>query len=194
MATNPSSNYERSHEEVRRTNYPLTWPANWPRTPVSKRQQARFEVSFRVARDQLFEELRLLRATVVIVSSNIPLRKDGLPYASYREPEDPGVAVYFQLRKTAHVLAALTKRSWAIKRSQILQEEVTVVALGGSCLVSAGMQVLRKSRLLTVRKHVRVILITKAVMTEWLKLIKPGKKCRGSDRISGCPLDHQILS
>lgn len=64
-----------------------------------------FEVSFRVARDQLFEELRLLRATLVIVSSNIPLGKDGLPYASYREPEDPGVVVYFQLTKTAHVLA-----------------------------------------------------------------------------------------
>lgn len=87
------------------TRYPLTWPATWPRTPVAKRQQARFEVSLRVAFDQLFEELRRLRAEAVIISSNVPLRKDGLPYANYRAPEDPGVAVYFKLKGKPHVLA-----------------------------------------------------------------------------------------
>ncbi len=49
-------------------------------------------------------ELQLLKAYKVIISSNVPLRRDGLPYANYRQPEDPGVAVYFQLNKP-HVLA-----------------------------------------------------------------------------------------
>ena len=35
----------------------------------------------------------------VILSTNIPLRNDGLPYANSREPNDPGVAVYFQHKK-----------------------------------------------------------------------------------------------
>lgn len=31
----------------------------------------------------------------VVISSNIPLRRDGLPYANTRSPEDPGIAVYW---------------------------------------------------------------------------------------------------
>ena len=30
-----------------------------------------------------------------ILSTNIPLRRDGLPYANHRQPDDKGVAVYF---------------------------------------------------------------------------------------------------
>jgi hypothetical protein len=37
--------------------------------------------------------------TGVILSTNIPLRNDGLPYANSREPNDPGVAVYFRYQK-----------------------------------------------------------------------------------------------
>lgn len=85
--------------------YPLTWPVGWIRTPEIKRQQARFEVAFTVARDHLLEELRRLGALDAIISSNIPVRQDGLPYARYRQPDDPGVAVYFQLNKKPHVLA-----------------------------------------------------------------------------------------
>ena len=32
----------------------------------------------------------------VVISTNVPLRRDGEPYASRREPDDTGVAVYFQ--------------------------------------------------------------------------------------------------
>lgn len=34
----------------------------------------------------------------VVISSNVPLRRDGLPLASATEPQDPGVAVYFERR------------------------------------------------------------------------------------------------
>jgi len=40
-------------------------------------------------------ELKLLGATNIILSSNIPIRQDGLPFAKYSIPPDTGVAVYF---------------------------------------------------------------------------------------------------
>lgn len=35
----------------------------------------------------------------MILSTNIPVRLDGLPYANSREPEDPGSAIYFEYNK-----------------------------------------------------------------------------------------------
>lgn len=73
--------------------YPLQWPAAWPRT--ADPEYARFKVTFAVARDELLYELELLGATDIVLSTNIELRRDGLPYANRPEPADPGVAVYF---------------------------------------------------------------------------------------------------
>jgi hypothetical protein len=55
-----------------------------------------FQVGFAQARDELLRELALLKVDRVVISTNIPLRRDGLPYANQREPHDPGVAVYFR--------------------------------------------------------------------------------------------------
>jgi len=41
----------------------------------------------------------------IVISSNIPLRRDGLPYAGQAAPSDPGVAVYFVRNKKQMVLA-----------------------------------------------------------------------------------------
>lgn len=73
--------------------YPLHWPIGWPRNP--RRQLAAFSVTFGKARDDLLHELRLFNARGVIISSNIELRRDGLPYATRAEPDDPAIAVYF---------------------------------------------------------------------------------------------------
>lgn len=75
--------------------YPLTWPFGWNKTLLKNRKRARFNTSFAKARDGLLSELRLMGAREIIISTNIPLRRDGLPYASGREPEDTAVAVYF---------------------------------------------------------------------------------------------------
>ena len=75
--------------------YPLQWPATWPRIAAHQRRADSFKVTFAVAREDLLHELRLLGAGNVVLSSNIPLRNDGLPYAKFQRPEDPGVAVYF---------------------------------------------------------------------------------------------------
>lgn len=76
--------------------FPLHWPAGWPR--AENRQAAAFQSSLAVARDHLMNELRLMGARYVVLSSNMALRQDGLPYANQKQPEDPGVAVYFQWR------------------------------------------------------------------------------------------------
>lgn len=75
--------------------YPLTWPDGQKRTIPYNRMPSRFEMSFGRSRDLLIDELARLSAIDVILSTNIPLRRDGLPYADAREPNDPGVAVYF---------------------------------------------------------------------------------------------------
>lgn len=73
--------------------HPLAWPAGRPRT--KRAELARFGTSRARARDGLMNELRLLAAKQIVLSTNVPLRRDGLPYASLREPDDTGVAVYF---------------------------------------------------------------------------------------------------
>jgi DnaJ-like protein len=78
--------------------YPLSWPLAQPRTPGYRRRDARFQITFGRTRDELLRELDLLHARNVIISSGMSLRRDGLPYADAREPDDPGVAVYFDRR------------------------------------------------------------------------------------------------
>lgn len=80
-----------------REGYPLQWPEHWDKTPNHKRQRALFDTTFAKARDDLLNEIRLLGGKYAVISSNIPLKNDGYPYASYKEPEEPGVAVYFEL-------------------------------------------------------------------------------------------------
>lgn len=75
--------------------YPLTWPDGWPRRNRWQRNSSKYEVTFIRARDELMRELSAGRAKHVVISSNVPLRRDGIPLANMREPEDPGVAVYW---------------------------------------------------------------------------------------------------
>jgi hypothetical protein len=86
--------------------YPLCWPIGRQRTNQWSRETARFSTTFARARDDIVREVALLigkntrymRADDVIISTNIPLRQDGLPYANFRKPDDPGVAVYFKYK------------------------------------------------------------------------------------------------
>jgi hypothetical protein len=77
--------------------YPLHWPEGWTRTPPSKRRRSPYKLSPDKSTAHLLNELKLLGAMrgSIIISSNVPLRRDGLPYANVSPPEDPGVAVYW---------------------------------------------------------------------------------------------------
>lgn len=86
------------------TAYPLCWPAGKPRT--SNRQSSNFgtnswaadkRVTLSRAVSELLREIELLGGINEIISSNLKLRQDGLPYSNQRTPDDPGIAVYFEM-------------------------------------------------------------------------------------------------
>lgn len=86
--------------------YPLTWPDLWPRTKPHQRQVSAFaDRSVARAIDFVLKELDRLGASSVIISSNLQLRRDGLPMSTQRRPDDPGIAVYFRLKGEPRVLA-----------------------------------------------------------------------------------------
>lgn len=97
------------------TRFPLSWPTGWKRTPDGRRRRSRFEkrgnmtrrhLTLADARTHLLAELRRLGATDVILSTNVKLKSNGLPYSGEREPDDVGAAVYFRLRSQAKCLAS----------------------------------------------------------------------------------------
>lgn len=85
--------------------YPLHWPPGRPRTLPHRRDASNFRVTLGDARDELFAEIGRLGARQVVVSSNVPLRQDGKPYANTPRLEDPGVAAYFNFKGRAMCFA-----------------------------------------------------------------------------------------
>lgn len=85
--------------------YPLCWPESWPRTLTHKIKDSSFRVTPGSAQNNLLAELRKLGARQIIISTNIKLRNDGLPYTSLRSPDDRGVAVYFKYKNRNMVFA-----------------------------------------------------------------------------------------
>ena len=71
--------------------YPLKWPAHWPRSKNPVKSQ--FKTSLSKALDNVHEELRRFgdnagkSVSAIVISSNVTLGK--------QRPADPGVAVYF---------------------------------------------------------------------------------------------------
>jgi hypothetical protein len=81
--------------------FPLQFPIGQPRVPPGRRAAARFKVTLGESRNDLLRELSLLGAKNIVISSNLELMHNGLPYANSREPEDPGIAVYFDRKSNA---------------------------------------------------------------------------------------------
>jgi len=96
--------------------YPLEWPRHVPRR--QQRDSARWRqdgkrLTVAQARRRLIEEIDKMTKPghtyrvdpdLVIVSTNIRSRGDGMPYSNAREPEDPAVAVYFELDGEPHCM------------------------------------------------------------------------------------------
>ena len=88
--------------------YPLQWPEGWKRTPAHARKDySQSKTTFDRAKRDLMNELRLLKATGVVISSWLPLNRDGTPRAdsARRRIDDPGVAVYFMRGEQRVVIA-----------------------------------------------------------------------------------------
>lgn len=82
--------------------YPLQWPAGKPRTSIPAR--SRFDVTFATARDELVREIQMLGGNLPVLSTNIPLKRDGLPYAGEQEPDDRGTRRLLHPQEAADVL------------------------------------------------------------------------------------------
>jgi hypothetical protein len=106
--------------------FPLHWPVGWPRTP--RPQRARFDTNFSAARDGLLDELRRLKASQIVISSNLELRRDGLPKAQRRQPDDCGVAVYFLLNGHPQCIPS---DKWNCIEDNLQAVRLTVAALRG---------------------------------------------------------------
>lgn len=75
---------------------PLEWPVGWPRDSRPRRANFANLTLFRAAQD-VESELRRLGARSVVITTNLRIKQDGMPYSNQRNPEDAGVAVYFSL-------------------------------------------------------------------------------------------------
>jgi DnaJ-domain-containing protein 1 len=117
------------------TNYPLSWPANQPRVEPSKRKNAAFSTrtrggyllpygrerkhSIAESARELEQEIRRMGGREMIISTNLKVKANGMPYSAQRTPDDPGVAVYFKWNKRDLVFAcdkwkAIEDNLWAI--------------------------------------------------------------------------------
>lgn len=127
------------------TAYPLTWPLGRPRTPAKARMKAPFHrratfqgtygvqrdkrpLTLSDARDELIEELGRLGAAAVVISTNVELRRDGIPRGDRRAPDDPGVAVYFT-RKARQVCFCCDR--WTTVEANLKAIAKTIEAIRG---------------------------------------------------------------
>jgi hypothetical protein len=79
--------------------WPLHWPLGFKRTLPGNRIKSPFKQGMDSSQRYLRKQLDLMGAGRLIVSTNIPVRKDGGLYTDWmsRKIEDPGVAIYFHL-------------------------------------------------------------------------------------------------
>jgi hypothetical protein len=110
--------------------YPLQWPVGRPRTEPYRRKRAIFKTPRGKAIGGLLAEIKRLGGRSVVISSNLATYERGgqaIPYAGQRV-DDPGVAVYFELKGR--------QRCFALDRYTSIDDnihavELTIMALRG---------------------------------------------------------------
>ncbi|TGL35575.1 J domain-containing protein [Leptospira perdikensis] len=103
--------------------YPLAWPEGFKRTkyPRGSRFEKR-DLSISKTTKEVIYQLKLLGGTNAIISTNLRLKIDGLPYSQQKQPEDRGVAVWFTLNGNQRVLACdewrtIEENLWAVAKT-----------------------------------------------------------------------------
>jgi hypothetical protein len=79
--------------------FPLDWPIGYKRT--RNRINSKFKQTMDEAQNFLRAEINRLGGKGLIVSSNIPIRKDGGLYADWmnKRIDDPGIAIFFKYQE-----------------------------------------------------------------------------------------------
>ena len=109
--------------------FPLQWPTGYNRT--AKRVSSSFKMTPDKARVLLIKEIVALSGDKnPIISSNVPLRKDGQMYADMASDQikDPGVAVYFVFNG---VQISIACDAWLTPSENIRALGLTVEAMRG---------------------------------------------------------------
>ena len=102
--------------------YPLLWPLGRPRTSAGARKSALFgtktiggpriattrKLSIEEGCRRLQNTIERLHASSLVISTNLQLRRDGLPRSGQPEPIDPGAAAYF------NIFVALKSHSYVV--------------------------------------------------------------------------------
>lgn len=84
--------------------YPLQWPQQQKRTKYP--QRSRFgNVSIARASDELFNELRLLGGSNIVISTNLQQKMRGDGFYSNQIVNDTGIAIYLTIKGQAKVMA-----------------------------------------------------------------------------------------
>jgi hypothetical protein len=106
LSNYPNLKKNNMNKEELRQAFPLDWPLGYKRT--ASRSYSRFKQTGDDAQRFLRNELSKIGARNIIVSSNVPVRKDGMMYSEHMNKvvTDPGVAVYFNLNGEAKVIVA----------------------------------------------------------------------------------------
>lgn len=105
--------------------YPLNWPIGVPRTKYPLR--SRFDTAEERVKRNLENQLYMMDATSVVVTTNVELRRDGRPYANQRVT-DNGVAVYFKRNGRDQCIAC---DKWDSIRDNLQAVAKTIEALRG---------------------------------------------------------------
>lgn len=108
--------------------YPLQWPTGWPVTPAPKRVRSRFGITQDKAQREIVNEVQRLGGRNLVISTNIQIRRDGLPYTRQTMLEDPGVAVYFTLKGEQKCFAC---DRWDLVKDNMQAIAKTIEALRG---------------------------------------------------------------
>lgn len=81
------------------SSYPLRWPDGVPRIEPGWRKRGTFKVDTLESEAFLRDELTKLGGSELIISSNVRVKPNGFPRANDPAPRDPGVAIYFTMKK-----------------------------------------------------------------------------------------------
>lgn len=107
--------------------YPLAWPAGKPRKQYPDRSKFGPR-SIDGSTQILLKQLRLLGGANMVLSTNLRLRLDGMPYSNQAQPRDQGVAVYFTYKNKAMCFAC---DRWDKIQDNIYAVAMTIDALRG---------------------------------------------------------------
>ena len=108
--------------------YPLSWPLGYKKTKDYARKPSRFDQTAEKVQKYLRDELSRLGADKVVVSTNVPLRKDGYFYSdmAHSKIAEPGVAVYFRY-KNKDVVMCCDQYLMVVENLQAIAKSINAI-------------------------------------------------------------------